>query len=605
MTISSTTTRAQYSGNGATTAFAVPFEFLSAAGVKVIYTDADGVDATWVKDTHYTLTDNTAAATGTVNVKTTPTDYTPASGTKITILRNEPLTQPQSYTVGDPFPAKSHEKALDRLAMKIQMLEERLDRVATLKETSTYSDLTFPEPYAGKIVGWNAGGTALENKTDTDLGVNVFPASASRYIRNNASGIPDVLSAADSTRLDAVAAAGIGTTSGTLKTLNADGGFTLETTETTQYNQVNDFFGFDWNASHRFHLYSEDPFTTFNRTTVAISHEAVGCGLNGPGSADSALWVTVSKEDLDSTEVGEIDALRVTTFNNALSDCSGMLISAYKKIGDGAADEGSASIFEGSVRRFTTDLNTYDHMHTVLAGFSPNPTSVWNARATIGLYSENHIGTGFAHFLGIDDGATAGAATTQYLLAGYTDRLSTAGYFYIEGETGNIESIWNDAGATGGEWRRTKKSASPAANDILWNEYWRGRNSALEYVDYARMYAYIVDPTDASEDGALQFRTMVAGTETDQFRISTGVSVGPATGGGIGQGSVNISGAYWINGNAVVTTDRHLRLRTYTVATLPTATAQLMIYVSDGTSNKRLAVADGTNWRFPDGAIVS
>lgn len=47
-------------------------------------------------------------------------------------------------------------------------------------------------------------------------------------------------------------------------------------------------------------------------------------------------------------------------------------------------------------------------------------------------------------------------------------------------------------------------------------------------------------------------------------------------------------------------------LPSYTVATLPSATqpAQL-VFVSNGTSNKRLAVSDGTNWRFPDGNIVS
>lgn len=56
----------------------------------------------------------------------------------------------------------------------------------------------------------------------------------------------------------------------------------------------------------------------------------------------------------------------------------------------------------------------------------------------------------------------------------------------------------------------------------------------------------------------------------------------------------------------VVSADSHLGLRSYTVATLPSAaTSALLIYVSDGTSNKRLAVSDGTNWRFPDGAIVS
>ena len=30
-----------------------------------------------------------------------------------------------------------------------------------------------------------------------------------------------------------------------------------------------------------------------------------------------------------------------------------------------------------------------------------------------------------------------------------------------------------------------------------------------------------------------------------------------------------------------------------------------VLYVSDGTGNKRLAISDGTNWRFPDGNVVS
>lgn len=45
----------------------------------------------------------------------------------------------------------------------------------------------------------------------------------------------------------------------------------------------------------------------------------------------------------------------------------------------------------------------------------------------------------------------------------------------------------------------------------------------------------------------------------------------------------------------------------YTVATLPSAATFTngLIIVSDGTANKRLAISDGTNWRFPDGNIVS
>lgn len=47
-------------------------------------------------------------------------------------------------------------------------------------------------------------------------------------------------------------------------------------------------------------------------------------------------------------------------------------------------------------------------------------------------------------------------------------------------------------------------------------------------------------------------------------------------------------------------------LRGYTVASLPSAASPgQLIYVADGAANKRLAVSDGTNWRWPDGTVVS
>lgn len=71
---------------------------------------------------------------------------------------------------------------------------------------------------------------------------------------------------------------------------------------------------------------------------------------------------------------------------------------------------------------------------------------------------------------------------------------------------------------------------------------------------------------------------------------------------------IDNSGAISHRANATVVIDAnsHLGLRSYTVGTLPSAsTAARLIYVSDGTSNKRLAVSDGTNWRWPDGAVVT
>jgi hypothetical protein len=66
------------------------------------------------------------------------------------------------------------------------------------------------------------------------------------------------------------------------------------------------------------------------------------------------------------------------------------------------------------------------------------------------------------------------------------------------------------------------------------------------------------------------------------------------------------TGMSMFGANVVIDQNRHLRLRSYTVATVPSASpAGQLIYVSNGTSNKRLAVSDGSNWRWPDGVAVT
>lgn len=46
-------------------------------------------------------------------------------------------------------------------------------------------------------------------------------------------------------------------------------------------------------------------------------------------------------------------------------------------------------------------------------------------------------------------------------------------------------------------------------------------------------------------------------------------------------------------------------LPSYTIATLPVATARGLVFVTDGSNGRRLAVADGSRWCWPDGATVS
>ena len=60
-------------------------------------------------------------------------------------------------------------------------------------------------------------------------------------------------------------------------------------------------------------------------------------------------------------------------------------------------------------------------------------------------------------------------------------------------------------------------------------------------------------------------------------------------------------------GTGAVQAGSPLQLPSYTVATLPAAATypRCMIYVADGTASKRFAISDGSNWRWPDGAVVA
>lgn len=72
-------------------------------------------------------------------------------------------------------------------------------------------------------------------------------------------------------------------------------------------------------------------------------------------------------------------------------------------------------------------------------------------------------------------------------------------------------------------------------------------------------------------------------------------------------GNVSFAGGRLAANTTRVDATVPVRLPSYTVAGLPSAAthARSIVYVSDGTSDHRFAISDGTNWRWPDGVIVS
>ena len=156
MTISSTTTVNQYTGNNSTTAFAYAFKIYADADLKVILTSTAGVETVQTLSTHYTVSGAGDAGGGNV---TFTSGNTPGTGVLVTILRNTAITQSTDYVANDAFPAALHEDALDRLTVIAQHQQDRIDRSikAPDSEAAGYN-MTLPskDNRKGKYLAFNS-----------------------------------------------------------------------------------------------------------------------------------------------------------------------------------------------------------------------------------------------------------------------------------------------------------------------------------------------------------------------------------------------------------------------------------------------------------------
>ena len=158
MTISSTTVKNSYSGNGSTTAFAYTFKIFANTDLQVIIRSSTGTETVKSLTTHYTVSGVGDASGGNV---TFTSGNIPASGETVVIRRAVPQTQAIDYIANDPFPAESHEEGLDRATMTTQQVQEELDRSIKLSRTNTMTSTEFTvgaTDRASKVLGFDANG---------------------------------------------------------------------------------------------------------------------------------------------------------------------------------------------------------------------------------------------------------------------------------------------------------------------------------------------------------------------------------------------------------------------------------------------------------------
>jgi len=169
MTVSSTTTQNSYDGNGSLLEFAYGFKIFDEDDIKVIIrTTSTGAEVVKSKSTHYNVSNVGNASGGNV---TFTSGNAPLSSEKVFLVRNTARTQLTDYTPNDPFPADTHEDALDKLTLITQELEQKVEGSLRISQTNA---ITTPEftadatARANKLLGFDSSGnvTITEGKID-------------------------------------------------------------------------------------------------------------------------------------------------------------------------------------------------------------------------------------------------------------------------------------------------------------------------------------------------------------------------------------------------------------------------------------------------------
>lgn len=168
MTVSSTQTSIEFTGDGTTTEFDYPYRVITASDVLPYFNGAQQV-AGYV---------NTLINGGHNGVRVT--FYTPpANGIKVLLDLNIPATQDTDYVENDPFPAEVQETALDKLTLLIQQEGTRAQRGLSSAIRVPLIEAPIPElpgkaTRVGKYLSFDADGDPLL----ADLAVGVLGQAA-------------------------------------------------------------------------------------------------------------------------------------------------------------------------------------------------------------------------------------------------------------------------------------------------------------------------------------------------------------------------------------------------------------------------------------------
>lgn len=156
-------------GTGAQTTWPFTFKVFAATDIAVTIADSLGVETALVYGVDYNVTLNANQETSPGGTVTYPISGAALPvGKRLVIFGNLPYDQSLDLPSGGNFSPLALENQLDRLTMQIQQLRENVGRALQVSVT-TNADVTMPAPTANQLIGWDAGGSNLQNVPLADI----------------------------------------------------------------------------------------------------------------------------------------------------------------------------------------------------------------------------------------------------------------------------------------------------------------------------------------------------------------------------------------------------------------------------------------------------
>jgi hypothetical protein len=601
MTVSSSTNRVSYSGNGTLTAFAYTFKIFDEGDLTVILRASDGTETVQTITTHYTVSGVGDVGGGNVTFVTAPT----ATQT-VVILREQPLTQGLDLVPNDPFPANSLEEALDKIVFMTQKHEEELGRAIKASRTNTITGAEFTisaSDRANKIFAFDSSGDVSITQeigtfrgnwaTSTAYEVRDLVKDTSTnniFIVNSAhtsSGAQPLTTNANSAKYDLIVDAAAASTSAT----NAAASETAAETAQTAAETAQTAAETAQTAAETAETNAETAQTAAETAQTAAETAQSAAETAYDNFDDRYLGAKASDPTLDNDGDALIDgALYFDTTNNVLKvyDLGG---TAWRRTTPTTSEQTNINTVSGISANVTTVAGISSNVTTV-AGISSDVTTVAADGTDIGTVAG--ISANVTTVAGVSSDVTtvAGISSDVTTVSGISANVTT-----VAGVSANVTTVAGvsaDVTTVAGISANVTTVATNDANITTVATNITGVNSFAE-----RYRVGSSDPTTSLDEGDLAYNSTA--NVLKYYNGTSWQSISPGIGSVADDSTPQLGGNLDLNSNNITGTGDITTIGTLGIGT----TSDTLYYNSTSTYNVTASIKTNTANEVSELALIN